>query len=71
MTNIEYGNTNIYSTQECKHNIIIPKNWLNSIYRNMKRTYHNHDIENYINYHDIYTIYNILHTTSKGACYYY
>ena len=46
--------------------MIIPKNWLKSIYRDMKRTYHNHDIEDYIIYHD-----NILHTTSKGACYYY
>ena len=58
LINIEYGNTNNYSTQEYKHNIvnmIIPKNWLNYyvlIYDDMKKTYHNHDIEDYI-YHDI------------------
>ena len=31
LINIEYGNTNNYSTQECHNimNMIIPKNWLN------------------------------------------
>ena len=36
--------------------MIIPINWLNyyvAIYRYMKMTYHNHDMEDYIDYHDI------------------
>ena len=35
--------------------MIIPINWLNYyvvIYRYMKMTYHNHDMEDYIDYHD-------------------
>ena len=36
--------------------MIIPINWLNyyvTIYRYMKMTYRNHDMEDYIDYHDI------------------
>ena len=48
--------------------MIIPINWLNyyvTIYRYMKMTYHNHDMEDYIDYHDIryilhITIYNTI-----------
>ena len=32
--------------------MITPKN-CDDIYRDMKRTYHNHNIEDYIDYHDI------------------
>ena len=42
--------------------MIIPINWLNyyvAIYRYMKMTYHNHDMENYIDYHDIRYILHI------------
>ena len=61
-------NTNNCSIQRCKHNIvnmIIPINWLNyfvAIYRYMKMIYHNHDMEDYIDYHDIQYI---LHITKK------
>ena len=47
-------------------NMIIPINWLNyyvTIYRYMKMTYHNHDMEDYIDYHDIRYI---LHITSSN-----
>ena len=43
-------------------NMIIPINWLNyyvAIYRYMKTTYHNHDMEDYIDYHDIRYILHI------------
>ena len=47
--------------------MIILINWLNhyvTIYRYMKMTYHNHDMEDYIDYHDIrYTIYIAHHYT--------
>ena len=46
--------------------MIIPINWLNyfvAIYRYMKMTYCNHDMEDYIDYHDIRYI---LHITNKG-----
>ena len=42
--------------------MIIPINWLNyyvAIYRYMKMTYHNHDMEDYIDYHDIRYILHI------------
>ena len=44
--------------------MIISINWLNyyvTIYQYMKITYHNHDMEDYIDYHDIRYI---LHITS-------
>ena len=50
--------------------MIIPINWLNyyvAIYRYMKMTYHNHDMEDYIDYHDIRYI---LHITSMYVCMY-
>ena len=40
----------------------IPINWLNyyvAIYRYMKMTYHYHDMEDYIDYHDIRYILHI------------
>ena len=43
-------------------NMIIPINWLNyfvAIYRYMKMTYRNHDMEDYIDYHDIRYILHI------------
>ena len=51
--------------------MIIPINWLNyyvTIYRYMKMTYHNHDIEDYIDYHDIRYI---LHITIKFLIFYH
>ena len=44
-------------------NMIIPKDRLNYyvaiLYHNMKRTYRNYDIEDYIDYHDIQYILHI------------
>ena len=55
--------------------MIIPKNWLNyyvydDIYHNMKKTYHNHDIEDYIDYHDMYIAhhYSIVHVLLFIIC---
>ena len=48
--------------------MIIPINWLNyyvTIYQCMKMTYHNHDMEDYIDYHDIRYI---LHITTNNLC---
>ena len=42
--------------------MIVPKNWLNyyvAIYLDMKRTYHNHNIKDYIDYHNIRYILHI------------
>ena len=42
--------------------MIIPINWLNyyvAIYQYMKMTYHNHDMGDYIDYHDIRYILHI------------
>ena len=39
--------------------MIIPINYYATTYRYMKMTYHNHDMEDYINYHDIRYILHI------------
>ena len=54
--------------------MIIPINWLNyyvAIYRYMKMTYHNHDMEDYINYHDIRYILHITSGVMTVLAYYY